>query len=175
MEKFSVYHGSLVGNISSFNACSHFGTRLQVLVCIAAHKLMDNDPGDIPYLYRCTLTVPFEALVGIPDWKTPKIMGGLRAYLLHHGRDAQFQTYYRNLRDLEPADAQCLVLLRDEMTQYGHRVIRYSNDVEESGTSYMVLHPSDIKLDSCTAPTWDDVLVAFKQIRPENFGLHISC
>lgn len=89
-----VFHGSLTGGITSFLPGSHFGSRQQALVCIAAHKFIDSYVGEIPYLYQCRLTASNDEIVDLDDWGTPMPQGALRAYLKHLCMDDQFLKYY---------------------------------------------------------------------------------
>jgi hypothetical protein len=174
LEKHSIsaFHGTFEGGIKSFFPGSHFGSRHQALVRIGALGFMGERDGGNPYLYGCTLALSGSEIHHIDDWGTPNHQGALMEYLESLGESAKFIAYLDVLgakRDPEVTELRCLRWL--QMAARGHKALRYSNDVEKDGCSYMVLHSEDVSVCSCDVVPWSDVASAFRKTHYDQFGL----
>jgi len=161
-----IYHGGLTGSITAFHWGSHFGTRDQALFAILAKGIRDNHDNVpfTPYLYECKHRLQTEDVSRMSrDWGSPLHNAALYMYLTTLGRVKKRTELWRE-HDLGSPNNNSVALsfLKKEMLDDQCKALSYSNLIEGSALSYMILDPSDIVNIVQITPCKDELNDAFK-------------
>lgn len=154
-----MWHGSISADISAFEDGVHLGSWEQAVCAIAAHAALDGSGGD-PELYKCKVRLCDENIETLEDWGTPNLEGALLAYCTHLGERERYSLgFQRDLANLnkDGRRTKCLGYLREVMEPNGHFLIRYSNRVEGSGSSYFILDSNRVRIVGKRRPRWRQI------------------